>query len=179
MSDGDRVRTPPGITAPDITAPDDGTTRGSPAGIGPAMRSVSLMTAVCSILRASSTLTNECTYQERKLFELFMAWRMVKDRPYSAHFVYQPLLYLRIAHYMIGAVHERCPDGVRTCCKQGKCIIEKSRCCGARKPLVCFWVQELIVYDTMWCTVQLLWVSQDALGLGYYRLKWFDFIFVE
>ncbi len=41
------TQTPPGISMPDITAPDDGTTRGRPAGTVAAMRSVSLMTAVC------------------------------------------------------------------------------------------------------------------------------------
>ena len=49
--DWDETRTPPGMSTPDITAPDGGTTRGRPAGVGTAMRIVSLMTAVYSILR--------------------------------------------------------------------------------------------------------------------------------
>ena len=80
-------QTPPGMAAPDITAPDGGTTRGRPAGIAVAMRSVSLITAVCSIIRANSALTNECAYQERKFLKLFVAWRLVEDRPYSTHLV--------------------------------------------------------------------------------------------
>jgi hypothetical protein len=54
------------MSTPDITAPDGGTTRVRPAGIAVAIRSVSLITAVCSILTASSNLTNERTYQEGK-----------------------------------------------------------------------------------------------------------------
>jgi hypothetical protein len=49
-TDEHETRTPPGISTPDITAPDGGTTRGRPAGVGRAMRSVSLITAVYSIL---------------------------------------------------------------------------------------------------------------------------------
>jgi hypothetical protein len=49
-TDEHETRTPPGISTPDITAPDGGTTRGRPAGVGKAMRSVSLITAVYSIL---------------------------------------------------------------------------------------------------------------------------------
>ena len=75
------------MSTPDITAPDDGTTRGRPAGIATAMRSVSLITAVCHIVSASSTPTNECAYQEWKFLELFVAWRLVKDRPYGVHFI--------------------------------------------------------------------------------------------
>ena len=45
---GREIRTPPGILVPEITAPDGGTTRGRPAGVGTAMRSVSLTTAVYS-----------------------------------------------------------------------------------------------------------------------------------
>ena len=57
MTNGRKTLTPPGISAPDITAPDGGTTRGRPAGVVIAMRSVSLMTAVYSVLRANSSLT--------------------------------------------------------------------------------------------------------------------------
>jgi hypothetical protein len=53
MTDGHETRTPPGILTPDITAPDGGTTRTGPAGVAKAIRSVSLMTAVCSMLRAN------------------------------------------------------------------------------------------------------------------------------
>ena len=49
-------QTPPGILTPDIMAPDGGTTRGRPAGVGRATRSVSLMIAVCSILRTRPSL---------------------------------------------------------------------------------------------------------------------------
>jgi len=71
---------------------------------------------------------------------------------------------------MIDPGNERCPDGVRSCCKQGACIIAKSRYRRARKPLVRLWVQEFIVYDAMWCIVQQLRVLQDTLDLGYQRL---------
>jgi hypothetical protein len=54
---GHETPTPPGTLTPDITAPDSGTTRGRPAGVVTAIRSVSLMTAVYSILRANSRLT--------------------------------------------------------------------------------------------------------------------------
>jgi hypothetical protein len=73
---------------------------------------------------------------------------------------------------MIDTGIERCPDGVRSCCKQGACVIAKSRYRRGRKPLVRLWVQELIVYDTMWCIVQQLRILQDTLDLGYQRLKW-------
>ncbi len=46
MTDRHETRTPPGILAPDIVAPDGGTTRVRPAGVGTAMRSASLITAV-------------------------------------------------------------------------------------------------------------------------------------
>ena len=49
-TDRHETRTPPGILTPDITAPVCGTTRGRPAGVGRAMRSVSFMTAVYAIL---------------------------------------------------------------------------------------------------------------------------------
>ena len=75
------------MAVPDITAPDGGTTRGRPAGIAVAMRSVSLITAVYSIVRASSIPTEECAYQEWKFLKLFVAWRLVEDRPYGAHLV--------------------------------------------------------------------------------------------
>jgi len=57
LTDGYETLTPPGILRPDITAPDGGTTRGGPMGVGVAMRSVSLMTAVCFMLRTNSSLT--------------------------------------------------------------------------------------------------------------------------
>lgn len=57
LTDGHETLTPPGILTPDITAPEGGTTRGGPMGVGVAMRSVSLMTAVCPMLRANSNLT--------------------------------------------------------------------------------------------------------------------------
>ena len=66
-TDRRETRTPPGMLTPDITAPDGGTTRGRPAGVGTAMRIVSLMTAVYSILRTKPRLTNEHTCQEREL----------------------------------------------------------------------------------------------------------------
>lgn len=47
MTDGQKTRTPPGILTPDIVVPDGGTTRVRPAGVGTAMRSASLITAVC------------------------------------------------------------------------------------------------------------------------------------
>ena len=46
MTDGHERRTPPGISTPDIVTPDGGTTRVRPAGVGTAMRSASLTTAV-------------------------------------------------------------------------------------------------------------------------------------
>ena len=52
-TDGHETLTPPGISTPDITAPDGGTTRGRPAGSVAAMRSVSLMTAAYYILRTA------------------------------------------------------------------------------------------------------------------------------
>ena len=55
LTDGRETPTPPGMSTPDNTAPDGGTTRGRPAGVGTAMRSVSFMTAVYSILRTNST----------------------------------------------------------------------------------------------------------------------------
>jgi hypothetical protein len=55
MTDGRETLTPPGMSTPDIIAPDGGTTRGRPAGVGTAMRSVSFMTAVYSILRTNLT----------------------------------------------------------------------------------------------------------------------------
>ena len=88
VTDGRERRTPPGISTPDITAPDGGTTRGSPAGVGTAMRNVSFMTAVCSILRANSIPTNKRTYQVRKLFELFVARSLVEGGPRGAHLVH-------------------------------------------------------------------------------------------
>ena len=87
MTDRREKRTPPGILTPDITAPDGGTTRGSPAGVGTAMRNVSLMTAVYSTLRTSSILTNKHTCQVRELFELFVARSLIEGRPRGAHFV--------------------------------------------------------------------------------------------
>ena len=45
------TRTPPGILMPDIVAPDNGTTRVRPAGVGTAMRRASLTTAVCLFRR--------------------------------------------------------------------------------------------------------------------------------
>ncbi len=80
--------TPPGILTPDITAPDGGTMRGRPAGTAIEMRNASLTTAVCSVLRANSYLTNERTYQKRKLLEFFIARGLVEDRPHSVHFVH-------------------------------------------------------------------------------------------
>lgn len=44
----EKRRTPPGILTPAITAPDGGTIRGRPTGTVGAIRSISLMTAVCS-----------------------------------------------------------------------------------------------------------------------------------
>ena len=51
MTDGYETQTPPGISTPDIVAPAGGTTRVRPAGVGTAMRSASLITAVCSLCR--------------------------------------------------------------------------------------------------------------------------------
>jgi hypothetical protein len=51
MMHGHETRTPPGILTPDIVAPDGGTTRVRPAGVGTAMRSASLTTAVCLFRR--------------------------------------------------------------------------------------------------------------------------------
>ena len=118
-TDGHETLTPPGISTPDITAPDGGTTRGRPAGSVAAMRSVSLMTAVYYILRLEqlSSPTSEHTCQVRKLLEYFVTRSLVEDWPRGANLVHQPLLYLRIAQYMIDTGHERCPDGVRSCCK--------------------------------------------------------------
>ena len=79
--------TPPGILTPDNTAPDGGTTRGRPAGTVTEMRSISLITAVCSVLRANSCPTNERTYQEWKLLEDFVARSLVEVGPHSTHFV--------------------------------------------------------------------------------------------
>ena len=87
MTDEREKRTPPGILMPDITAPDGGTTRGSPAGVGTAKRNVSLITAVCSTLRVNSIMTNKDTCQVRELFELFIARSLVEGRPRAAHFV--------------------------------------------------------------------------------------------
>jgi hypothetical protein len=87
MTDEREKQTPPGTLTPDITAPDGGTTRGSPAGVGTAMRNVSLMTAVCSTLRVNSIMTNKHTCQVRELFELFIARSLVEGRPRGAHFV--------------------------------------------------------------------------------------------
>ena len=91
--------------------------RGRPAATAIDMRRASLTTAVCPILRANSTLTNERTCQEGKLFDLFVTRSLVKEGPHSVHFVDQPLLYLRIAQYMKGTYRERRPGGVRSCCK--------------------------------------------------------------
>ena len=88
VTDGRERRTPPGISTPDITAPDGGTTRGSPAGVGTAMRKVSFMTAVCSVLRANSSSTNKDTCQVRELFELFVARSLVEGGPRGAHLVH-------------------------------------------------------------------------------------------
>jgi hypothetical protein len=87
-TDGHETRTPPGILTPDITAPDGGTTRGRLAGVGVAMRSVSLTTADYSIVRAKLEVDNEHTCQERKLLEVFIAHGLVEDRPRGAHFVH-------------------------------------------------------------------------------------------
>ena len=73
---------------------------------------------------------------------------------------------------MIDTCDECCPDGVRSCRKQGACIIAKSRYRRGRKPPVRLWVQELIVYDTMWRVVQQRRILQDTLDLGYQGLKW-------
>lgn len=62
--------------------------RGRPAAIAIDMRRASFTTAVCSILRANSTLTNERTCQEGKLLELFETRSLVKDGPHSVHFVH-------------------------------------------------------------------------------------------
>jgi hypothetical protein len=51
LTDEHETRTPPGISTPDIVAPDGGTTRVRPAGVGTAMRSASLITAVCFFRR--------------------------------------------------------------------------------------------------------------------------------
>ena len=48
IADVGKRRTPPGILTPAITAPDGGTMRGRPTGTVGAIRSISLMTAVCS-----------------------------------------------------------------------------------------------------------------------------------
>jgi hypothetical protein len=85
---GHETLTPPGIRTPDITAPDGGTTRGRPAGIVTAMRSVSLMTAVYYFLRINSTLTNGNACQEWKLLKFFMARSLVEDRPGGAHLIH-------------------------------------------------------------------------------------------
>ena len=82
MSDSHKSRTPPGILTPDIMAPDTGTMRGRPEAIGIAMRKDSLITPVCSTLRADSYLTNEFTCQERKLLELFVTRRLVEYGPH-------------------------------------------------------------------------------------------------
>ncbi len=97
LTDGHETLTPPGMSTPDITAPDGGTTRGRPIGVGTAIRSVSLMTAVCSILRANLSLTDKQTCQVRELLQFFVARSLVEDRPYCAHFIHQLLLYFRIA----------------------------------------------------------------------------------
>ena len=88
MTHMNEALTPPGILTPDITAPDGGTMRGRPAGTATEIRRASLVTAVCSALGANSTLTNERTYQERKLLELFITRSLVKNRPYGMHFVH-------------------------------------------------------------------------------------------
>ena len=49
MTGGHERQTPPGISTPDIVAPDGGTMRVRPTGDGTAMRSASLTTAVCSL----------------------------------------------------------------------------------------------------------------------------------
>jgi hypothetical protein len=88
MTDSHKARTPPGILMPDIMAPDGGTMRGRPEAIGIDMRRASLITPVCSTLRANSYLTNEHTCQERKLLELFVTRSLVEDGPHSVHFVH-------------------------------------------------------------------------------------------
>jgi len=60
------IRTPPGILVPEITAPDGGTTRGRPARVGTAMRSVSLMTAVYSIRSQTRIESNNRMHLPRR-----------------------------------------------------------------------------------------------------------------
>ena len=68
MTDGHETRTPPGILTPDIVAPDGGTTRVRPAGVGTAIRSASLTTAVYLFRRERElNQPNKYTCQERKL----------------------------------------------------------------------------------------------------------------
>ena len=90
MAEARETRTPPGILTPDIVAPDDGTTRARPAGAGTAMRSASLITAVCSFRRwLKFNQLNKYTCQERKLLQIFVVRSFViEDRPRGVHLVH-------------------------------------------------------------------------------------------
>lgn len=76
---------------------------------------------------------------------------------------------------MKGTRHKRRPGRVRPCCKQILCIITELLCRWRGKPLVCLWVQKLVVYDTMRCTVQQLRVLQNLFDLFFQRLRGIGF----